>query len=174
MLHGLLPLRAFLDPRGRSDRRGLLVVTGVLLALQGGAAALVLLTGRVPHGPVAWLIEAAFLWLGIVATARRLHDCGHSAWWIAGVSLAVMVWCFVLTTSVVLFAGPAAFAQGSPWFTATLAAVMGPVLALLVWLHFEAGEGGDNAYGPPPTGSGFSGPLPEQRLEHGGRMMRGI
>lgn len=158
MLARLPTLRAFVDPRGRSDRRGLLAVTLVLLTVEVVIAAAVLATGLAWEGPVAWIGEAAMLWLAVAATVRRLHDCGRSAWWIAGGTAGVMTWCFVLTVGIMLAQGPLAFAPGSIWLTLTIGAVTVPVLALIVWLHCEPGTPEPNAHGPAPDASGFSEP----------------
>lgn len=152
----VLSARNLLDPRGRCNRRGLLVVSGLLLAIEAVLALALLLMGAAFDGPLAWIVKLALLWTAIAATSKRLHDCGHSAWWMAGATLAVMVWCFGLTTGLVLLLGPAAFAPGSLWLALTLVAVSAPVLALVVWLHCAAGEATANRFGPIPAADGFS------------------
>lgn len=154
----LPPFRVFVDPRGRSDRRGLLVVTLAVLAVQAVLLITALATGLYPNGPLSWALEGIMFWLAVAATARRLHDCGRPAWWIAAGALAVMAWCFVLTTGILIAKGPLAFAPGSEWLTLTIAAVTLPTLAIMVWLHCEPGDGQVNRYGPVPDASGFSEP----------------
>lgn len=150
--------RAFLDPRGRCDRKGLLLIAVVLLGLQllvGGALWLV---DADLTGPVALSLKAAFFWAAIAAASKRLHDFGRSAWWLAGGLLASVVWSFALAFTAVLAVGPEALTPQSPWFGAFFAGTSLPLFAALMWLHFVKGMPGPNRFGPATNAWGFASP----------------
>ncbi|MEZ5843948.1 MAG: DUF805 domain-containing protein [Hyphomicrobiaceae bacterium] len=145
-----------LDPRGRIDRKGLLILAIALLALQAMFAA-VLGAGLIDiHGAPAITIKLAFLWVAIVAASKRLHDLGRSAWWIAIAFVSMIVWGVVAVLAVFPVYGRDMLVPGSEGYVAALALNMVPILAATLWMHFARGETSDNRYGPVPDDTGFS------------------
>jgi uncharacterized membrane protein YhaH (DUF805 family) len=158
MLATLLSPRTLLDPRGRCNRRGLLNVAGLLLLVEVALAGAAYL-GHVPlDGTLAMAVKLLLLWTAIAVTAKRLHDCNRSAWWIASGLLGLMGWCFIVTLCVVIAMGPAALANDTQVLMATLIGVFTPLLGLALWLHLVPGETTDNRWGAAPGPSGFSHP----------------
>lgn len=153
----LAPANLF-DPRGRCSRKGLLLISGLLLAVEIALALLWLATGADFGGAPALIIKSVLLWLAFAATSKRLHDCGLSAWWFVGGLFGVMAWSFLLTTGLVIAFGAAALAVEGGGFTAAFAGTCLPAMGLLIWLHCQAGERGLNRFGPEPDASGFSPP----------------
>lgn len=146
------------DPRGRCDRRGLLLAAALLLALQGavlGAAGAALITR---DGPVAVAIDALLIWSAIAVTAKRLHDAGLSAWWIGKAFLAIVLSTIVLAIALMRVLPDAAFEAGRLGYVIILAGNMLPVFGLCLWMHFVKGQAGANPFGPSPGASGFSMP----------------
>lgn len=155
------------DPRGRVDRKGLLVLALALLALQAlfaGALATGLLA--VSSAP-AILIKLAFLWVALVAASKRLHDLGRSAWWIAITLAAMIVWAVIAVLIVLPIYGQAMLVPGSDGYMVTLALNMLPILAATLWMHFAKGEPVDNRYGPAPDATGFSFVPRQREAAHG-------
>lgn len=146
------------DPRGRCNRRGLLIVATLLLGLELVALAVFCLTGAAFNGPVAWTFKLAVCWVAIAGCAKRLHDVGRSAWVMAWALPVTIVWGFASTLSLALVVGLDALVPTSPWYLASLGLTMLPVVAGTLWLHLAKGEAGPNRYGPVPEGLGFAGP----------------
>jgi len=139
------------DPRGRFARKGFFSAAGMLLAAQAAVAAGLWLTSARFDGWLALALNMAFCWLGYAAISRRLHDLGRSAWWVPGGALLWVVGAIVAAIALVLAVGPAALEPGAPTYWATFAAMMLPLLGVALWLHFAAGEPGDNRFGPAPA-----------------------
>lgn len=151
-----LPALELVDPRGRCNRKGLLIVACILLALEL-LAGLAMAAGLVPLGsPAAWMLKAAFVWMAIAGAVRRLHDVGMSGWRILCAIVALSVWCFVFTTAAAIALGPENLVPGTAGFLAVFGALMAPVLMLALWLHVAPGDPRPNRYGPVPDGLGFS------------------
>jgi hypothetical protein len=64
----------------------------------------------------------------------------------------------VFAVAVVLAAGTAALAPGTPTHHALFAFMLLPLVVGLLWLHMAAGDRAQNKYGPAPTAFGFSAP----------------
>lgn len=156
MVATLTSSRTLLDPRGRCNRRGLLYVSSLLLAVELGLALIVLVADVPFDGPAALVVKLILLWTALVATSKRLHDCGRSAWWIAGTAFGLMGWCFLVTLGVVLLLGPPALAGTPMALGAVMTAVFLPLLSLAIWLHVARGDIEANQYGPVPDATGFS------------------
>ena len=159
MLVAALSPAILFDPRGRCSRKGLLVVSGLLLVVEVAVLLLWLATGASLQGPVAGIVNAALLWSAVAATAKRLHDIGRSAWWMLGGMFAIMAWCFIVTTAMVLAFGAEALAPQGSGFAVAFGATCLLALALLLWLHCQPGMPGANQYGPAPGLDGFAPPL---------------
>jgi uncharacterized membrane protein YhaH (DUF805 family) len=139
------------DPRGRFDRVDLIW------------AAVTLIAGQIAFALGLWIMNASFLgwrgflanlvfgWLGYAAISKRLHDLGHSSWWLLGCVLGWLAAALVLALAVALIAGPDALETGTPAFRATCSAVLLPAVVRALWLHLAAGEPRANCYGPAPA-----------------------
>lgn len=145
-----------LDPRGRIDRRGLLLLALALLALQGLFAGALAAGMMAIDGAPALIVKTAFLWIALVAAAKRLHDLGRSAWWIAIAFVATIVWGVVAVLAAYPVFGRDMLVAGSTGYMAALALNMVPILAATLWMHFARGEQAANRYGPAPDATGFS------------------
>lgn len=156
--------QAFLDPRGRCDRQGLLFIAIVLLVLQLVLGGGFWLADVDLTGPAAMLLKAVFFWAAIAAAAKRLHDFGRSAWWLVGGLAVAVAWSFALAFAAILMIGPEALTPQSPWFAAFFAGTSLPLFAALMWLHFAKGMPGPNRFGPATTAWGFAGPRPSATL----------
>lgn len=153
-------LTAMLVTTGRCSRKGLLVCALVLLALQVVVFGVVSAFHVDVQSPAIYLLDAAFLWLGTCAVAKRLHDLGISARWILWAALAIVAWATALAAVLVLGLG---ITEVEPGSTAMIVAAVGtslPVFALTLWLHLTPGVPGPNRYGIEPNDSGFCGGLP--------------
>ncbi len=144
------------DPRGRANRKGLIVLAVIMLGAQvlvrGGGY----LLGHELQGPASWVIHSLFIWLGVVALSKRLHDLGISAWWLLWAAIGMFVWTFIVSFAVVLTLGLEAVAPGSSGMMIAMTASFAPVMALTLWMHFAIGDAGGNMFGPAPRVSGFS------------------
>ena len=96
----------------------------------------------IPAGAI--LFYATFLAGTIALQIRRLHDLGHSGWWMVIGPLIAMVPAF----------GYWAISGGRPWSTGTLLFPTMVSLAFFAYLGFYPGNNGDNRFGPPPTTTG--------------------
>jgi uncharacterized membrane protein YhaH (DUF805 family) len=152
-----LPLLVqMLIPHGRCRRRGLLIAAMMLLAGQLAVLALVAI-GLLPvYGPVTLALKAFALWVSITMSAKRLHDIGHSGWWMLAATIGVVVWTVVISLAGVRLAGPVMFEPASMPAMISFAIIMAPVFAGLYWLHTAPGEPGTNRFGPCPDGFGMS------------------
>jgi uncharacterized membrane protein YhaH (DUF805 family) len=151
------------DPRGRCNRKGLLIIACALLALQVAAGLLVWQGVLVPAGPAMRIGEVLFLLMAASATSKRLHDIGLSALWILAGLGGMVLWSIVLALLLLFTAGATALQPGAAGFMTAVAGTMAPAFAVTLWLHLAKGEPGRNRFGPEPTGLGFSGLPPPAR-----------
>ena len=152
-------LPSLFDPRGRCNRRGLLVAAGLLLALEAAFALAVWAFGMSFTGPIASLLKFAFCWLAIAACSKRLHDLDLRAWHLLWSILITIVWTLIVAVGMVFTIGMHALMPASPWYLVSVGLSMAPVVAAMLWLHFAKGKQGLNRFGPEPDGLGFSHPL---------------
>lgn len=145
------------DPRGRADRKGLLIAASVLLVLQVAAVVVQTYATGVPFAAIL-VLHVAILWSAVVCAVKRLHDIGLSGWRVFGGFLALFAWSFVLAGGLIIGMGldPA---PGSAAFNATYIGTMLPAFAMLLWLHFAKGMVGENRFGPVTDASGFAWPV---------------
>jgi uncharacterized membrane protein YhaH (DUF805 family) len=151
-----------LDPRGRADRKGLIMTAAVLVGAQAGLAGASYLTNFTLTGGMALTIEGVLLWLGLVAVSKRLHDLGCGLKCLGWGLLATMSLSIAVAFTAMLLFGEDVLLPGAPGYLAVAAAVFAPVIVLTIWLHCAKGDAGTNRFGPPPDETGFSGP--EHRL----------
>lgn len=153
-----------LDPRGRCNRKGLLVLMLVTLLIQALAGAAVFGLGLSLTGPVALVIKLAFVWVAISASIQRLHDTGRSGWWLLAAVVFLLVWLSLWGGFIPLFVGTTYGFEHiqlySPFFFVCIAMGYAPVVASALWLHFKKGQSGPNRFGPEPDDSGFARRLP--------------
>lgn len=149
------------DPRGRCDRKGLLIVAGAMLAVEALAMALVMAGGLAMDSAIVLALKLACVWLATTVIIKRLHDLGKPGWRILWAFVAVMIWAFVLAAVLMSWLGDEAMATGAIGYNLTLAGIVAPVFLATMWLHFARGERGPNRYGPEPAGWGFSHPVLE-------------
>lgn len=156
----LQTLTLVFDPRGRCNRKGLLVLMLVTLFLQSGFGALVFGLGLALNGPVALVIKLTFVWVAISATVQRLHDIGKSGWWllaaITGLIVWIALWGGVVPLAVAMNYGVEHVRLFSPLFYVFVVISYLPVIAGALWLHFRKGEDVANRFGPVPNGTGFA------------------
>lgn len=145
-----------LDPRGRCNRKGLLIVATAMLAVELCFAAAFWGLGLSFGGGFAAVFKALFLWLGICACAKRLHDLDRSAGWLGWGFLGFIVWSAVVGFGAAFTLGIEALMPRDPRYLAVCGVAMAPMVAGMLWLHFAKGCDGPNRFGPAPDASGFS------------------
>jgi uncharacterized membrane protein YhaH (DUF805 family) len=159
--------RHLIDPRGRCDRRAMLLVTVSLLAVQALLAAVFGLAGGDLAGRVFFALNLPLMWIGTVALLKRLHDVGYSGWWIGPAVLFWLVGAMLITLTLSLTVGPAKFSallQAYPPLHGLLVVVIGlPPFGGLLWLQASAGQPGANRFGPQPSVHGFAAGHPKGR-----------
>jgi uncharacterized membrane protein YhaH (DUF805 family) len=157
-------LKSLIDPRGRCNRKGLLIAAFVLLATELVAALAVWVADLSLDHPGLMAAKAGMLWIAIAASSQRLHDLGRSAWHIVWGFLALFAWSFAAAIFASIYLGPDNILPGTSGFWLVFAAVAAPMLAALMWLHFAPGEPKANRFGPVPAGPGFA--RHENRARH--------
>jgi uncharacterized membrane protein YhaH (DUF805 family) len=149
-----------LDPRGRANRKGLVILAAILLLAQTVVYGGLQFTGRELQGLPSWVIHSLFIWLGATALSKRLHDLSISAWWILWSAIGVVIWAFVVCFAVVMTLGFEAAEAGSSGMMIAMLVSFAPIIALTIWMHFAPGDEGRNPFGPVPGDTGFSKPSP--------------
>lgn len=137
------------DPRGRCNRTDFLHAAIAMFLLQTAVFGLLWrLTGEFDHVSVL-PANVAFVWMGYAAVSRRLHDLGHSAWWMPAAVAAWLGCGFVLALLLTLTMGAEQMFPGSPLFWVVFACLLAPPLLAALWLHVTEGQQGSNRFGPP-------------------------
>lgn len=149
-------LTALMDPRGRTNRKGLLVAAGLLLAAEVAIASWIWMTDRSFGDVLLWPIKALLIYMAVSAAARRMHDIGLSAWRLFGAFLALMVWSFGLAITVMFNVTPEQMVPGQLGANIVTIGIAAPMVGAMLWLHFAPGKPKPNEFGPVPTGLGFS------------------
>ncbi len=145
-------MRQLFIPQGRAGRSELLVVAGVLLAVQLAVAALDFGMAQVPQA-LGLLANGLIGWIGLVATARRLHDMGYSAWWILAGMGALCIWSVGVAVLAVMIFGMEAIRPEQSTYAVLLGLLVLPLLGGTLWLHLSAGDPLPNRHGLPMAGS---------------------
>ncbi|MDX2287875.1 MAG: DUF805 domain-containing protein [Hyphomicrobiaceae bacterium] len=146
------------DPRGRCNRKGLMVTALALLLVQVAVGLAMWAADVSIHALVVKPVKIAVLWIATVALLKRLHDVGASGWALLWALIATFVWTVLVAGICVSAFGPAVAEIGSSPFLVYLTLVSAPLLAAMLWLHVVPGDAGPNRYGPAPDASGFSMP----------------
>lgn len=147
-----------LDPRGRCNRKGLLLVAGLLMTIEIVVGAGLWLAGVDLGGSVVVALKMVCIWFAICAGSKRLHDLDLRAWWMLGTLAAVSVWTIILGVTLFVLVGENALEPGTGWYMLALIGSATPIFAAALWLHFRQGAQGVNRFGTEPQGLGFSGP----------------
>lgn len=151
-------IASFVDPRGRCDRRGMLLAALLMLAIEVIAGLGIWLTARGPDDPALIPFKAVVFYLAFVASSQRLHDLGHSAWRIVWAMGAVVVWATVLSVAAMIRLPPESIRPGESGFLLVFLGTATPLLGMLAWLHLKRGQSGPNRYAPAPGPLGFARP----------------
>jgi uncharacterized membrane protein YhaH (DUF805 family) len=146
------------DPRGRCNRKGLLVVAGLLLAAEIVAGSLLWLAGADLDGPAVFIFKSICVWSAVCAGSKRLHDMNLRGWWMLAALAVTFVWSIILVVSVNMTQGAEALVPGTWSYFWILVSTSVPVFGATLWLHFRKGAPGVNRFGAEPAGMGFSGP----------------
>ena len=147
------------DPRGRCNRKGLLIVAALLLGVEIAVGLALWLAGVNLEGSAVVALKAVCVWFAICAGSKRLHDMNLRAWWMLGTIAIVTLWSLLLVVAIMATAGVEAMEAGSVLYMfALVAGSILPILAATLWLHFRKGAPGVNRFGTEPKGLGFSGP----------------
>jgi uncharacterized membrane protein YhaH (DUF805 family) len=132
-------------PTGRGSRPEMLLAAVVMLT----AEALLMALGAQLNGYVAMAIKGIVLWIGMVVTIRRLHDLGHSAWWVLSGAAFLCMWGTLILLSGLFFLGREVLIPGSIFHLVILSLTLLPALGMALWLHLAPGEPHRNRYGLP-------------------------
>jgi uncharacterized membrane protein YhaH (DUF805 family) len=125
-------LQLVLNWRGRISR------TVFFVGLVGLRQSSHLLHSVLPHSRGAILIGLAFSWMFLALCAKRLHDIGATAWWLApAILLAVCA-----RHLSVRYDGVA-----TEWHGFLLLGILGALLLMLLMLLFRKGGPSANVYG---------------------------
>lgn len=144
------------DPRGRCNRRGLLLIAIALLAVQLVLAVLLWQGVLLQGGPVMRIAEVLLVAMAISATSKRLHDIGLSAWWILAGFGGLAIWSVLLAVVLVFTIGAAALQPGTMGFAVAVVGTMTPAFLATLWLHVAKSEVGANRFGAEPSTLGFA------------------
>jgi len=162
MLRPLQLVLSLLDPRGRCNRKGLLIIASAMLGVELILLGAFLAFNLSLVGPAASGLKLLFCWLAITACSKRLHDLGRSAWNLVWALPVTIFWTLAIALAFAFGLGMESLMPRSPWYPLAIGASMLPVVAATLWLHLARGKPGANRYGPEPEGLGFSGPMPRR------------
>ena len=148
---------AFLyDPRGRCNRKGLLIVLSITLSLQIVIGLLIWQTNLSLTGPTVTIAKILFVWVALSATSQRLHDLGLSGLWIVGVVAGLIIWWMTSSTAVFLMLMANLIEPSNSILLVLVCLMYLPVLVGVCWLHCAKGQDTENRYGDVPGPTGFS------------------
>jgi uncharacterized membrane protein YhaH (DUF805 family) len=133
-----------LDPRGRFSRSD-------MLSIAIGMVIFEVIAAQFPANSeiLVKFLYAMVIWIGIAATMKRLHDTGHSGWWLLGGAAFLCMWTAVIAIGGLFILGREVLSPGSSGHFMTLGLVMLPAIAMTLWLHVAKGVAYKNQYGPP-------------------------
>jgi uncharacterized membrane protein YhaH (DUF805 family) len=138
--------RILLDPRGRAGRMDMLIAAAAMVAIEA-----LLTVAGLSDGVLSWAAKAFAMWIGIAASAKRLHDLGLSAWWLAAGAGVLCIWSALVAFGFLIFVGPEALSDGSLGILALVGLTLMPAIGSALWLHLAEGDVGENRFGPAPV-----------------------
>lgn len=141
--------------RGRCSRTGFIVFGAILLGIQISIGVVLMALGRSPDGPLGLILNLPLFWLAFTALVRRLHDIGHSGWWVVGAIFVSVVWTISAGLGAGLVLDPNALTPEHAQFYLLVVVVLLPPMSMVVWVHAKPGFAGTNRHGPVPEGFGF-------------------
>jgi uncharacterized membrane protein YhaH (DUF805 family) len=142
--------RLLFDPRGRAGRTELLLGASVMLGLEMVCLMLWAQFGESVSSLVV-VIKAVEILIGVSATIKRLHDTGHTGWWVLGGAAILCMWTAVVALGGIMLVGRDVLIAGSIGHLVILGLVMLPALGMTLWLHLAEGVVYKNKYGVPPN-----------------------
>jgi uncharacterized membrane protein YhaH (DUF805 family) len=142
-------LKYLFDPRGRFSRSDMLPIAIGMVVFE-------LLASHVASGPdlLFKALYAVMIWVGLSATIKRLHDTGHSGWWVLGGAAFICMWTALIAVGGLFALGREVLTPGSTGHFIILGFALLPPLSMTLWLHLAPGEIYKNEYGMPPLSSG--------------------
>ncbi|MET0606487.1 MAG: DUF805 domain-containing protein [Beijerinckiaceae bacterium] len=151
-------LHCFLDPRGRASRKGFLVSVAFAILVETIGASLIWLAGVNPGSAAIVTLKVLFVWVSLVAVAKRLRDLGQSLWLVPGAVALQLLWVRILVVAMYVSFGPERLNPDTDIYFAMLIGCTIPIVAAALWLQISEGEASANRHGAPPRGLGFSDP----------------
>lgn len=155
-----------LDPRGRCNRQGLLIVAGLLLGTEIFVGSALWVLDADLNGPAVFTFKLLCVWTAICAGSKRLHDLNLRAWWMLGTLAITTIWTFMLVVAMAVTLGTQVLQPGTSWYFIALVLSSAPIFLATLWMHFRKGHTGHNRFGTEPKGFGFSGPVPDLFFLH--------
>jgi uncharacterized membrane protein YhaH (DUF805 family) len=146
------------DPRGRIDRKGLLLLAGGLFAAQAMIYGMAWAGFYPSRHSLVQLFEVAALWICLAAAVKRLHDIGCGGTWVLIGFGCQCLFALVLVVTAMLTMGQGALETGTSTYWWIVGVTMLPAVAATLWLHVQRGQPHDNIYGPVPGGLGYAPP----------------
>jgi uncharacterized membrane protein YhaH (DUF805 family) len=146
----------FFDPRGRVNRKGLVVLAAILLGAQFGVlgAQKLFVLDIGPGLEIA--INLVLLWIGLAGVSKRMHDLDVGAWHLLWSTMLLVVAAVGSAIVSVYYLGDEAMVPGNLGYLIVACVVLSPVVFATVWLHCAIGTDTANRFGPAPGPSGFS------------------
>jgi uncharacterized membrane protein YhaH (DUF805 family) len=146
----------FFDPRGRVNRKGLIVLAAILLGAQlGVVGAQRMFVLDIGPGLEA-AINLVLLWIGLAGVSKRMHDLDVGAWHLLWNTLLLIIAAVGSAIVSVYHLGDDAMVPGNIGYLIVASVVLAPVVFATVWLHCAVGTDATNRFGPAPGPSGFS------------------
>lgn len=137
--------------RGRARRAEywFFVLFAILAAIAAGVFDTLVLHAK-DGGPASSILTLALFLPQLAVTVRRLHDRGHSGWWLGGFYIVIAI---ALMGSIMAVFGPAGRGPVGNEGEIVPTVLMGGAALYGVWMFVLLvlrGTGGSNKYGPDP------------------------
>jgi len=142
--------------RGRCNRTGFVAIGAGAIAAQLALGLVLLSLGIAPDSLVGILLNLPFFWLAFAAIVRRLHDVGHSGWWVVGAIVFSIGWSIAVGFGAANMLDPHHLFPPEPQFFLLVAVVLLPPLAMITWVHAAPSEPRTNRHGAQPLGVGLA------------------
>jgi uncharacterized membrane protein YhaH (DUF805 family) len=140
-------LTSLFVPTGRGSRGEMLFAATVMLAVEF----LLLTFGAQINNSIAMILKAIAFWIGVVVMIRRLHDLGHSGWWVFAGAAFLCMWGTLILLSGLFFLGREVLMPGSVFHMVIGGLALLPAIGVALWLHLASGEPHRNRYGLPTS-----------------------